>query len=204
MTDISQKIPDIIRDQYEELSCDLQNTYLKWMMNRQLFGGGSELLNFLDDRAPSFFVAVQDSFTADLVVSVRRFTDTRKGTLSLCSIIKQLKNNRYSDLASKLEKHRSEIAKVSSAVKIQRDNLFAHKSLSTLENPVPNVSWSEVDAILEGLARALNLIARHFLNSEIGYKDYITHGDAAEVVRLMRRGVAHEEAEIQQALMSPT
>ena len=87
MTDISQKIPDFIRDQYEELSCDLQNTYLKWMMYRQLFGGGSELLNFLDDRASSFFVAVQDSFITDLVVSVSRFTDTTKGTLTLGSII---------------------------------------------------------------------------------------------------------------------
>ena len=204
ITDISQKIPDIIRDQYEELSCDLQNTYLKWMMNRQLFGGGSELLNFLDDRAPSFFVAVQDSFITDLVVSVSRFTDRTPGTLSLGSIIKQLRKSCNSGLASELEELDKEIIEASKDVKTLRGDTVAHKGLSKLGKPLPNVSWSDVDAILEKLARALNLIARHFLNSEIGYKDCITHGDAAEVVRLMRRGVAHEEAEIQQALMSPT
>ncbi len=81
----SKEIPGFLCEPYEELSRDLQYTYLKWKMYRQIFGPESNAIKFLDDHAPSFFLAVRDSFLADLVISVTRFTDTTRGTLTLNS-----------------------------------------------------------------------------------------------------------------------
>lgn len=192
----SPEIPAFIREPYEELSRDLQNTYLKWKMYRQVFGPESNAIDFLDGHAPSFFLAVRDSFSSDLVISATRFTDPTKGTLTLSSIVKQLDKSSYSELTATLKSLQFEIVTLSAPIKKLRDNLVAHKDLKSAgaspQEPLPNVSWDQIDAVLGKLADALNAIQAHFSNSDTGYGDIITHGDADEVLRLMRLGAAAE------------
>ncbi len=205
MQDDSSEIPEFIREAYEELSRDLQTTYLKWKMYRQVFGPESDAITFLDDHAPSFFLAVRDSFVSDLVISVTRFTDKTKGTLTLTSIVKQLEKTAHASLAKKLDSLQTEIISKSEPLKAWRDNLVAHKSLkavgATPEEPLPNVSWDHIDSLLEELSDTLNTIQDHFCQSETGYADIITHGDGNEVLRLMRLGADAEAAE-NKALLS--
>lgn len=208
MTEQSLNIPEYIRESYEELSRDLQNTYLKWKMYRQIFGSGPDPLDFLDSHAPSFFLAVRDAFTTDLVISVARFTDKTKSTLTLSTIIKSIEKSTHSTLSASLKSRQEAIIMSSATIKQWRDNLMAHKSLKSVgvspEQPLPDLTWDEIDAVLEQLAGALNAIQVHFCKSETGYADIITHGDADEVLRLMRLGAMAEADELAQILSDAT
>ena len=134
-----------------------------------------------------------------LVVSITRFTDKSKGSLTLNSIIKQLEKSSATDLVAKLKESQKEIGIEAQPIKKWRDNLVAHRSLKSVgvkpQEPLPNVTWSQIDSILEKLAEALNEIHVHFCDSEIGYAEIITHGDGDEVIRLMRLGVQAEAEE---------
>lgn len=201
MPQISTEIPTFLLEPYEELSRDLQNTYLKWKMYRQLFGPESNAIEFLDDHAPSFFLAVRDSFLADLVISVTRFTDSTKGTLTLSSVVKHLEKSSYSNLVATLRSLQGGIVTLSKPIKKWRDNLVAHRTLKSAgaspQEPLPDVSWDQIDAVLDKLAEALNTIQANFTNAETGYADIITHGDGDEVLRLMRLGAEAEAAQIE-------
>jgi len=197
----SSEIPAFLRELYEELSQDLQNTYLKWKMYRQVFGPESNAIDFLDGHAPSFFLAVRDSFSADLVISVTRFTDSARGTLTLSSVVKHLEKSSHSDLVATLKSLQAEIVILSKPIKKWRDNLVAHRNLKSAgaspQEPLPNVSWDQIDAVLGKLADALNAIQVYFTNADTGYSDIITHGDGDEVLRLMRLGAEAEAAQIE-------
>ena len=196
----SKEIPKFIHEPYEELSQDLQNTYLKWKMFRQIFGPDSNAIDFLDDHAPSFFLAVHDSFISDFVISVSRFTDSTSRTLTLNYVVEQLEKSTYSNLVKKLRVLQNEIKTMSDPIKKWRHNLIAHRSLKSVgtssSEPIPEVRWDQIEAILEKIAEALNTIKVYFTGTEIGYEDIITHGDGNEVLRLMRLGADAEAAQI--------
>jgi hypothetical protein len=133
-------------------------------------------IDFLDNHAPSFFLAVRDSFLADLVISVTRFPDSTKGTPTLSSVVKHLEKSSHCDLVDTLWLLQGEIVTLSKPIKKWRHNLVAHRTLkfagASPQEPLPDVSWDQIDAVLEKLVEALNAIQAYFTNAETGMRLY--------------------------------
>jgi hypothetical protein len=71
-------IPNEIREKYEPLEQDVIWLHVKWQFYRQLFGTDEKRIELLNEIAPVFFRACQDTMIDDLIISLDRLTDPLK------------------------------------------------------------------------------------------------------------------------------
>ena len=207
---------------FHALSNELQWMYWKWCQYRTLFGDKPSRVDRLNEAAPLFFRLVQDVFFEETVLGIARLvgppSTMNKPNLSVTRLREKIsgayvalkmqsqegKAPAEPSLDQQAAKLATEVASLvekaeTSAVFVKdwRNRHLAHRDLSlALKHqamPLPAVSRKNVEDSLAAIAHLLNHIESAFCRATTSYRNSPLHGDAEDLLYVIRDGLAHEK-----------
>ena len=171
---------------YDALWQQVAWLHRKWDEYVALFGTKPERISLLNEAAPSFFRVVQDSLWEGVLLHIARLTDSPqsvgKPNLSfrrLPPLIghKETKEQVEEDLINAIE--------ATGFCRDWRNRHIAHRDLNLAlglgAEPLKSASRAQVKAALEALAKILNTIESHYLDSTTFF-DFGSESGGAEAL----------------------
>lgn len=194
-------IPSEINEVYEELKTEVTWIHGRWIVYRQLFAKSEKRIDLLNECASAFFYIIQDVLLGEVQVSLSKLTDPAKSgkfkNLSLEQLQERLCAHGDKGLANQT---RSILDRLHSKCKPFRDwrnKQLAHLDLTTAmkstQNPLPGISRQMIEEALELVREFMNKIESHYMDSEMGYDDFIMQSDGEALVAILRSGLRYEE-----------
>jgi hypothetical protein len=155
---------------YSDLWQQVAELHLKWSEYVVLFGTKESRVELLNDTIPSFARMVQDSFWEDVLLHIARLTDPPRSAgrrnLSAQTIIPLVS---HPDTRARLEAQLADVLTATAFCRDWRNRRIAHRDLNlALERgaePLQSASRLKVVAALEALAKLLNIVSVHYLDS---------------------------------------
>ena len=161
-------IPPEIREEYKSLRNDVCHLHRKWLIFRQLFVSGENVVGLLNSVAPAFFRVCKDLLADDVLLSISRLADPKQtfkaDNLSLEQLVRSIDAGEYPDLMRELEQLLSVTRDKCAFAREQRNKRIAHTDLSTkLEaKPLSSPTTTNVEAALESIRAVMNAIEKYF------------------------------------------
>ena len=168
---------------YYALENEVVWLHAKWLEYRKLFAKSQKRIDLLNEASGFFFRVVQDVLWDDVLLHIARLTDPAKqGRFENLTVARL-------DLAFQNSSVGSELSKVVEVVKERaqfarewRNRRIAHRDLSLAldlkARPLPGASRQHVEDVLASIREAMNLLRRHFLDSDMGFEHFLVHDDA--------------------------
>jgi hypothetical protein len=168
----------------QAISEDLGEIHLKWLLFCQLYED-EEIVDLLNESAPTFFGVCQSIFLDDIILSINRLTDPSKTcgkeNLTLASILDTFEFT-SKDLTTDLQESLKVIKDNCSFIKKHRDRRISHSDLKTYfkdhPEPLPVITKEKIENALLGLRTFVNKLELHLFKNEIGY-EYLSVVDGA-------------------------
>lgn len=203
---VSQKhhISDNLAKVYKSLQEEVARLHAKWIIFHQLYATSEDRVNFLNAKAPSFFIVVEYVLRDDIFLSMSRLTDplktSGKENLSLAQLVENLDD---SDLAfhESTSKAVEKIQEHCQPFREWRNRRIAHNDLPTsLEyhpEPLPGISRQMIEEALKMIRNLLNHIQRHFEDAETAYEHVSLQGDGDDLVFFLEQAEAYDKHELE-------
>jgi hypothetical protein len=184
---------------YSALWQQLTWLFQKWGQFTEAFGTNPERIKIFNDAAPSFFGTVQDSLWENVLLHLARLTDppatAKKANLTFSRLCTLVTN----------EPLRTDVAKALNLVQVEvafardwRNRRIAHGdlllSLGHTTSELAPASRLQVSATLSAMAKLLNLVSHHFLDSTTLFEFAAEPGagGAISALYILRAGVEAE------------
>ncbi|MHB8192955.1 MAG: AbiU2 domain-containing protein [Bellilinea sp.] len=175
-----------------------------WRIFQQLFCGPSEIIDLLNNTAPTYFYITQKALFDDIIISLVRLTD-KKSTLgyqniSLDQIINCLDENQYPELKAKLEEQLITINELTKSLRNYRSKKLAHWDLEQalkIVEPLEVISLKMINDVLEALGIFMNDLELFFLNSETAYEAFAMRSNGKTIITMLKKSLAYDKLERQ-------
>lgn len=209
MTNISEKVPNHVRELLIFLEGETSRLREQWQMYEALYDYSEERLKLLQKSAPDFFSMVYFLFIDNFILSLCRLGDPAKSyvkgggqvdNLSLKQLFLRLDRDKQKDLIQKLEPLLSDFIKKSENLEIHRNKRIGHLSLKeTMEeakNPYPEISLEAIEETLVAAEEYLHKTEGHFSGdeSQIIANAIVTEG-ATPLLDKLHKAIAYEKCE---------
>jgi AbiU2 len=173
----------------------------EWDEYLQLFGTKPSRIALMNDAAPRFFRMIQDELVDMIVLRIARLTDppksTGKSNLTIQQLPTQIKDQSFSNGVLNLVK-----AAVASAefCRARRHRRIAHNaldlSLGVQTDPLPDLTRENIAAAIVSLAKVLNAVSFHYVNSTTEFGLGSNSGGARSLIRILEDGVQKKSERI--------
>jgi hypothetical protein len=209
MMNISEKVPNHIRELLIFLEGETSRLREQWQMFEALYDYSEERLKLLQKSAPDFFSMVYFLFVDNFILSLCRLGDPAKtyvkgvgqvDNLSLKQLFSRLDRDMHVDLIRKLEPLLSDFREKSQNLKIHRNTRIGHLGLKeTMEegkNPYPEISLEAIEETLVAAEDFLHKTEGHFSGDEsrVIANTIVTEG-ATPLLDKLHKAVAYEKCE---------
>ncbi len=148
----------------------------------------------MNEAAPRFFRMIQDELVDVIVLRIARLTDppksTGKSNLTIQQLPTQIKDQSLSNQVLNLVK-----AAVAAAepCRARRHRRIAHNaldlSLGVQTDPLPDLTRENITAAIVHLAKVVNAVSFHYVNSTTEFGLGNTSGGARALIRVLEDGV---------------
>jgi hypothetical protein len=163
-------LPQGIRAIFMWLCQEVASLHNKWQFYLALYTG-EEDTGLLSELASGSFVIIEESLRHDMTMSICRLSDPpRTGgklNLSLQTVAEKVQG------VEGLSELLVGFLQACEPVRRYRHKLVGHRDLSTTikpqDNPLPGIGRTQIDTILDLAGRVLNVVYRHFVDSELTF-----------------------------------
>ena len=147
----------------------------------------------MNKHSPEFFGSLHDILLHDIVLSIGRLTDPassgkEKDNASLKMLLKRTKNEIGKKAESDLKDALKELSAKSQKIRDLRNKLIAHSDLNIKlgkNEPLPGVSRSEIEDILQLIREIFNLLEGYFVSGKTVFNDYMVMNDAEFLISIL-------------------
>jgi hypothetical protein len=170
----------------------------EWDEYVQLFGTKPSRIALMNDAAPRFFRMIQDELVDLIVLRIARLTDppksTGKSNLTIQQLPTQINDQSFSNEVLNLVKAAVEAAVAAAEFcRTRRHRRIAHSaldlSLGVQKEPLPDLTRENIAATIASLAKVLNAVSFHYLNSTTEFGLVSNLGGALALIRILDDGV---------------
>jgi AbiU2 len=172
----SEKIPQELKELYGYLSGALVEAHESFLALEKLYTN-KDIVALMNRTAPEFFVLLRELLAHNIFLCIARLTDKPdtggRENLTLSRIVRELSDQKYSQLRSRLDAKCKKIEKLSDPIRLYRHKLLAHadkvehlKENTVLGNKIPVKFLRE---LLEEIADFLNTFDYEFTNAKTNY-----------------------------------
>lgn len=194
-------LPTEINEVYEELKTEVTWVHGRWIVYRQLFAASEKRIDLLNECASAFFYIIQDVLLGEVQVSLSKLTDPAQSgkykNLSLEQLQERLNTHADPGLAKQTRLILDRLHTRCGPFKAWRNKKIAHFDLSTAmksgQNPLPGISRNMIEEALELVREFMNKIEGHYMDSEMGYEDFIMSSDGEALVSMLKYGMRYME-----------
>jgi len=169
----------------------------KWGGYVELFGTAPERIALLNRAAPSFFFVVQDSLWNDVLLHICRLTDPPQSAGKHNLTIQRLAPIVVPALRPRVETLLEGALRKCEFALDWRKRHIAHRDLSLAlresSTALAPASRLFVKEALEAISAVLNVIDRHYRNSEVAYGGIAPAGDAEALLYVIRDGLEADD-----------
>jgi hypothetical protein len=189
-----KKIPTEIDEIYEALYQQVSYLYAKWGVFCQLYGSTKEVVDLLNNSAPSFFRICEDVLVDDILLNISRLTDPKqtfkRDNLSLERLVHSIDEVQFPKLKDEIEKLLAKAKDKCTFARDLRNKRIAHNDLSTKlqvnPNPLPTVTRKKIEDALESICNVMNAVAGYFEDSTVAYELAILPNDGNTLIARLR------------------
>jgi hypothetical protein len=166
-------------EKLKAIDLEVRNLHFKWKFFSQLFTDPNRV-KILNATAASLFQSVEDSMLSDILLSIARLTDPPKSSgqenLSFENLIQEIPE---SSLRTNVVSLLFQVKEKTRAIKTWRDKKLSHNDLKKALGSIslPPIQKKDLTDTLELIPRVMNLIHRHFTDTEVKYEMCITSQD---------------------------
>lgn len=187
---------------FSALSNELTWQFLRWGQFEQLFGSKPSRVDLLNQSAPLFFNVVQDALWHDTVLGITRLVGparTGVGKRAKQNLSIQQLPVLISDetLRVNLEALIQDSVQLAQFAFDWRNRFIAHRDLDVALNrhamPLAPSTRFAVNAALDSVAKALNVVDFHYFNATKGYRDTFAYTGAESLLFVIRDGLKLQE-----------
>ena len=181
---------------YHALFNDVQWLHAKWKQFCDLYTS-ADTVDLLNETAGFFFRIVQDIMVGDAMLHIARLTDPErlgeKENLTLCRLPGAIENVELADRVAALV----EAARVEAGfVRDWRNRHLAHTdfklALDSAVQPLPPVSFGQMQRVLAALRAVINDIELHYWNSTTAFEFFIEQTGAESLTHYLSEGIKVE------------
>ncbi len=207
MTD--QRIPPEILEIHEGLDRECTFLHTKWKMYTELFTEGQENVNAMNMTAGAFFGYLRCSLPEEVGLGIARLADSAqcghsRQDLSLRRLLNVIDVGKHTGLVREIEAWLRRVDGAVSPLRRWRSKGIAHLNLPTVidreNNPLPNVTLSDIEMCLACIAGAINAVSRFFEGRANAYKAIaFANGGTYWLLYYLRLGVEKHEQNLRSA-----
>lgn len=178
---------------------DLTWLHVKWAFYRQLFAASR--IRLLNDTAATFFGVLQRALLEDIALHLARLTDSVKSCGKSNLVLARLPSLIEEE---SLRAQVNELVRTAEAAcgvfRVWRNRRLAHRDLQLVLvaeiNPLPGISWDDVEGALRACRQTLNCVELHYRDSEVSYDHVVTGpGDVSSLLLYLESGLRFERAQ---------
>jgi hypothetical protein len=194
-------IPPGVADVFEELKKEIIWLHARWILYTQLYGKSERRVDLLNESAGTFFYVVQETFLADLHITLSKLSDPavagRFDNLSLEQLQIRIDGERVSDLSDETRPLLAMFRTRCAPFRELRNKTLAHYDLDTAlqrATPLPPTSREMVNGALETLRDYMNAIEGYYEDSETAYNHFVMHAsDGDSLAHLLKAGLRYDQ-----------
>lgn len=189
------QLPDSIDKLFEEIRNEVLTLHVNWKIYRQLFAHTPLRVDLLNESACTFFYVTQELLYNDVQLRLSKLTDPSKTggfrNLSLPALLESVEDKSF---RATLESIIDDLQKKCKPFRNKRNKEIAHLDFDTVMKsvPTPDVSRKMIEDALTLLAKFLNEIEGHYMDSETSY-DVIISEDGESLVNYVKYGMRYAE-----------
>lgn len=200
----NEALPPEIREIFMWLSQDVASLQGKWTFYLGLFGEEAHTI-LLSSLARAAFNIIEESLRNDMTLAICRLSDPsqtfRKDNLSMATLVELSAEIPY------LEEILVEFQDACKPVQKYRNKRVGHNDLNTTikpqENPLPGISHSQINSILELGGRLLNTVLRQYVDEAL-YFEPVQRGGAKHLLYWLGIAKKHRDDDRDRHLGSGT
>ncbi len=186
---------------FYELLTNVAYLHLSWQNYKSLFGTSPELIDLLNWAASSFFGLLDRIMRHDVILAISRLMDPKescgKKNVSLDCLIDKLQLSIDTTLFNKWQSELEELKDCYKPLRKVRHRLLAHEDLATTlqyhRNPLPGISRTYIENILEKIQKLLGDIEEHFCKSRTTYQYIPSIGDGEDLIFTLESAREHKK-----------
>lgn len=184
---------------FELLDIEVRKLNRDWITDKQLFAESDERVQLLSETAGTFFSMLRNILIENIFLIISRLTDKEvisgNVTLSMTTLLSKLGENPiFDELNSIFE----ETSKDSKPIREWRNRQIGHNDLkiklSPEGNPLPKVSFGNIESIIENINQFMNIIWKEINQSFMAYTSYVIQGGVEELTTYLRIGQIASES----------
>jgi hypothetical protein len=185
---------------FYELLTNVAYLHLNWQNYKSLFGTSPERIDLLNWAASSFFGLLDRIMRHDVILAISRLMDPKesrgKKNVSLDCLIDKLKPSIDTTLFDKWQSELKELKGCYEPLRKVRNRLLSHEDLEiTLQyhsDPLPGISRTCIENILEKIQKLLGDIEEHFWQSRTTYQYIPSIGDGEDLIFTLESAREHK------------
>lgn len=201
---MKQSIPPTVEDVYEFLKKEITWLHGRWIIFEQLYNKSPARIDLLNEAASTFFYILQRMMLDDLQLSLSKLTDPAPGKGSLKQLQHRLERHGNARLAAQAAEVLRRLVEHVQPFRTWRDKQIAHYDLAVALDqhvePMPDVYYRELSEALRLVRKYMNLIERHYHDSEQAYEHFIMHSDGDALITMLKFGLRYHELVLQQQI----
>jgi hypothetical protein len=183
---------------YDALYNDVVWVHMRWAQYRLLYGTKPERIDLLNRAAPLFFWIIGDMGFEQTLLDISRLTDpATMGSHQNLSILALPESVSDHELRKTLTALVEVARRKSQFAREWRNRQIAHRDLDLAlrrASPLPGASREAVEGALGAIDAVLNAVSGRYLDGETEFKPLGQHGDATQLLLILRDGVRAENS----------
>jgi len=184
-------MPQALDEKLKAIDIEVRNLYFKLKFFNQLFTDPKRV-EILKVTAASLFQSIEESMLFDILLSIARLTDPPRSVgrenLSFKNLLQEMPNG---PLRMEINVLLSNIKQKTKDLETWRNKKLAHNDLQKALGGffLPPIQKKDLADILEMIPKAMNLIYRHFSDTEVRYDMCITSQDGDSLLFYLEYGL---------------
>jgi len=191
-----ENFPEEIREIFMWLCQDLASLSTMWNLYLGLFGK-KEDSGILFDTARGSFAIIEEALRISMVMGICRLNDPALQKKNKNLSIQRLANNFQNN--PEIQRLCIELNEACKPFEVHRNKLLAHRDLETAlynkGNLLPKIEKTQVDEVLDLLAKIVNVGAWHYVDAGFGFSGKMI-GDADSLLFYLKKGLNCQKAEM--------
>jgi hypothetical protein len=189
-------MPQALDEKLKAIDIEVRNLYFKLKFFNQLFTQlftDPKRVEILKATAASLFQSIEESMLFDILLSIARLTDPPRSVvrenLSFKNLLQEMPNG---PLRMEIDILLSNIKQKTKDLETWRNKKLAHNDLQKKALGaffLPPIQKKDLADILEMIPKAMNLIYRHFTDTEVRYDMCITSHDGDSLLFYLEYGL---------------
>jgi AbiU2 len=196
---INKMMPIELQRSWDALQPEVRWVHGRWLIYLQLFGKSQQRVDLLNKSASVFFVVIQQVLFESIQLTLVKLADPAKrgnrSNLTLETLLEEPELGNEPELFAKLRGMLHKYRTLCGKIRQIRNQRLAHFDRETLLGTVSlnNSSRDEIENALTTLRDFLNIIEKHFVESETAYEQMIIPNNGDVLAQVLNCGLSYKE-----------